>query len=155
MRTPRPVLARSSLPEPARAARPVNNQGEAIDELADVLADKVAERLLPRLLAALDQRSDDANDPLFVRVPAYAERTGVSERKMWDLVAKGLPTIGAGRARRVDVRAADEWLRAQAALDVNDALERRARLDARRLAQAKVTTRRRGTRRPHEPGPLR
>jgi hypothetical protein len=30
---------------------------------------------------------------------------------VWTLVAKGLPTIGAGRSKRVDVARADAWLR--------------------------------------------
>jgi hypothetical protein len=114
-------------------ARPVaNDPGQPLDALAEAIADKLAERIVPRLLEALGRPPAHVSEPVFVRVAAYAARTGISERKVWDLVASGLPTIGSGRSRRVDVVAADAWLRAQGASEVDDAIERRARLDARR-----------------------
>jgi predicted DNA-binding transcriptional regulator AlpA len=76
-----------------------------------------------------------ANDStaLYLRVPGYAKRVSLSERTIWSLISKGLPTIGAGRSRRVDVARADEWLRERRD-HVDDALERQARAAAGRAA---------------------
>ncbi len=72
---------------------------------------------------------------IYLRVPAYARRASMSERSVWSLVARGLPTIGAGRSRRVDVARADGWLRDQReAVAVDGAVETKARRAARRAA---------------------
>lgn len=72
-------------------------------------------------------------EALYMRVSEFAEWMGVSERHVWSLVKQGLPTIGAGRARRVETRSAVEWMRGQHE-QVDDAVERDARRAARRAA---------------------
>jgi hypothetical protein len=46
----------------------------------------------------------------FAKIAAYADRVGLSARKIHELIQGGLPTVGTGRLRRVDVEAADAWL---------------------------------------------
>jgi hypothetical protein len=89
-----------------------------------------------RSLLALPSLATKA-DPglLFMRVPAYAARVSLSERTVWGLVARGLPTVGSGRARRVDVAGADVWLRSERET-THEAVERSARHSARRAAKA-------------------
>jgi hypothetical protein len=70
---------------------------------------------------------------LFAKVPDFAKRIDISERHVWDLVKRGLPTIGSGCCRRVDVRAALEWMRVQKP-QADDCVERSARRAARRAA---------------------
>jgi hypothetical protein len=72
-------------------------------------------------------------EALYLKVPAYAQRIDVSESTAWALLRKGLPTIGAGRSRRVDCRRADDWLRARRN-HVDEAVERDARRRARKAA---------------------
>jgi hypothetical protein len=50
----------------------------------------------------------------YLRAAEYARRVSVSERTVWALVTRGLPTIGRGKSRRIDVARADEWLRVNA-----------------------------------------
>lgn len=47
----------------------------------------------------------------FMRRRAFAERVGIGLTKLDQLIAAGMPCVGAGRSRRVDVHAADEWMR--------------------------------------------
>jgi hypothetical protein len=70
---------------------------------------------------------------LYMTVRDFAHRVAVSERTVWNLVAKGLPTVGQKRGRRVDVESADEWLR-QERDHVDDGVERAARVAARTAA---------------------
>jgi hypothetical protein len=70
---------------------------------------------------------------VFMRVRAFAERVQLSERTLWKMVSRGLPTIGVGRSRRVDVERADAWLRNERTA-VDDSIERSARESARRTA---------------------
>jgi hypothetical protein len=63
------------------------------------------------------------------RVQAFATRIGVGERTVWQLVRSGMPTIGRGRSRRIDVQRALDWLRHRERPD--DVIE----LDARRRAR--------------------
>lgn len=72
---------------------------------------------------------------LFMRVRAYATRISLSERTVWNLIARGLPTIGKGGSRRVDVERADLWLRNERTA-VDDSVEQSARASARRAAGA-------------------
>ena len=72
-------------------------------------------------------------EPIYLAVRAYARRLGVSERTAWSWAAAGMPCVGAGRTRRVDVRAADAWLRDRRDV-ADDAVERQARAAARRAA---------------------
>ncbi len=75
------------------------------------------------------------SEPIFMRALPYAARVGLSERTVWKLIHRGLPTVGKGRSRRVDVKRADVWLRNEQAT-VDDGVERSARESARRAAKA-------------------
>ncbi len=77
-------------------------------------------------------------DVQFETVGAFSERVSLSERRMWQLVREGLPTVGIGRSRRVDVRRAIEWLRdpsRRVGSEVERDARRRARLAARQAAR--------------------
>jgi hypothetical protein len=95
------------------------------EELRALIRDEVRAALAPA-------RAEP--EPIYLRVPAYAERVAMGERTVWTLVRKGLPCIGVGRSRRVDVRAADTWLKGEQE-HVDDAIER----DARRAARARAS----------------
>ena len=77
-------------------------------------------------------------EALFMKVVDFAKRIDVSERHVWDLVKRGLPTIGTGRSKRIEVKAALDWMRGQKA-QVDDSIERDARRAARRAASRGAT----------------
>jgi hypothetical protein len=81
------------------------------------------------------QRVDEAQEPaaVYLRVAEYARRLSLGERTVWALVSRGLPTIGRGRSRRIDIARADEWLRNQQG-EVDAAIAAQARRAARRAA---------------------
>jgi hypothetical protein len=83
--------------------------------------------------ASLEAKVDSAE--VFMRARDYAAHVSVSERTVWNLIARGLPTIGKGRSRRIDVERADLWLRNERAA-VDDSVEQSARESARRAARA-------------------
>ena len=87
--------------------------------------------------AAAAPASSAAPVMLYCRVAQYAERVSLSESTVWGLVKRGLPVVGSGRARRIDVARADRWL-AEQSTQVDNAVERDARSRAR--AAAKRTT---------------
>jgi hypothetical protein len=87
------------------------------------------------LRAALGIPDLQARERSFMSVGAYAERIGVSLRSAWNLVREGLPTVGKGRLRRVDVAAADAWMRAGGS---DGAAARAARRDASARAVRRV-----------------
>ncbi|MGO9000318.1 MAG: hypothetical protein ACLQVI_43890 [Polyangiaceae bacterium] len=72
--------------------------------------------------------------PKFMKIAAYAARTGYSTRTIETFIGEGLPTVGERLLRRVDVEPADEWIRTQATRerDDQDAIIEEAREDARR-----------------------
>lgn len=107
--------------------------GDLLAELVRAL--ETRPELASRLRAVLAPPSATV-EPLYMRVGEYATRAGVSRRTGWAWVAAGLPTVGSGRTRRVDVRRADEWLRSRVQPD--DALEQRARRDADRAARRAI-----------------
>jgi hypothetical protein len=51
----------------------------------------------------------------YARIREYATRVGFSVRTLHDLIGQGLPTIGEGKLRRVEVAAADAWIAARLA----------------------------------------
>jgi hypothetical protein len=67
---------------------------------------------------------------LYSTAAQYAERHAVSLRTVRSWISAGMPTVGDGRTRRVDVRGADQWRRARAGDD--DSIAERARRDAAR-----------------------
>ena len=106
--------------------------------LVDIVAALREEPALARELRTLLGAEAEPHVPsaqLFMRVPAYAARVSLAERTVWNMVARGLPTIGSGRSRRVDVERADVWLRNERDA-VDDVIERSARQSARRAAKA-------------------
>jgi hypothetical protein len=92
----------------------------SLDELRAVVADAVRE-------AMRAHEPEPQTEVLFATAKAYAARAGVSLRTVRKLVADGLPTVGSGRMRRIDVKRADAWMREHS--DSN--LEQRARDAAR------------------------
>lgn len=85
----------------------------------------IAERVR-RMLGV--QHVEEAKEPeaIYLRAVEYARRISLAERTVWALISEGLPTVGSGKARRIDVARADEWLRG-----------RRQRVDAAIQAQAR------------------
>lgn len=86
---------------------------------------------------ALDERLPQPKpipEILYERVSAFARRVAISERTIWTYIKQGLPTIGSGRGRRVDVQAAIRWLTDRSDL-VDDRIEKMARASARRAAE--------------------
>ncbi len=83
-----------------------------------------------RSLFAKEDHTTDARP--YETVAGYATRVGVSKRTVETLINKGMPIARSGRIRRIPVKEADAWLQAGGA---DAAIERRARLDARRRVQ--------------------
>lgn len=50
-------------------------------------------------------------EPIYATVTQAMARYQVSRRTIFAWVRAGMPTVGRGRTRRVDVRRADSWLR--------------------------------------------
>jgi hypothetical protein len=162
-----PLLARALGlvgPRTPRAVAPLD-----ADVLAATVADRVVERLAeqrraptqeprparkpsmapagpdvgPASVSAGGPPSDLSATQKFMKIAAYATRTGYSTRTIETFIGEGLPTVGERRLRRVDVEPADEWIRTQAPRerDAQDAIIDEARKDARR-ARAGSTRRR-------------
>jgi hypothetical protein len=92
----------------------------------------LAERVR-RALGVQRVEPTEAPTAMYLRAAEYAQRVSLGERTVWALVSRGLPTVGSGRGRRIDVARADEWLRSQP--DRVDAeMEMQARRAARRAA---------------------
>jgi hypothetical protein len=106
-----------------------------VDIVAALREEPALVRELRTLLGAEASEQHVASAQLFMRVPTYAARVSLAERTVWNMVARGLPTIGSGRSRRVDVERADVWLRNERDA-VDDVIERSARQSARRAAKA-------------------
>jgi hypothetical protein len=85
--------------------------------------------------------SQSSASAAYLTVAAYSERASLSERTVWKYITAGLPTVGTGRGRRVDVERADEWRRRQgrqadAVVELDEA-RRRARKAATRVTGPK------------------
>jgi hypothetical protein len=104
--------------------------------LGAVVAELKANPSLARDLSELLRVAQTPGEatPNYLRVRDFAVRVAMSERTVWRLVSRGLPMVGAGHARRVDVARAEAWLREQREM-VDDAVERQARAAARRAAR--------------------
>jgi hypothetical protein len=85
----------------------------------------IAERVR-RMLGVQRVEELKAPEAVYLRAVEYARRISLAERTVWALISEGLPTVGSGKARRIDVARADEWLRG-----------RRERVDAAIQAQAR------------------
>jgi hypothetical protein len=64
-------------------------------------------RELRQLLGVVTPERTLDSAQLFMRVRPYAARVSLGERTVWSMIARGLPTVGKGRSRRVDVERAD------------------------------------------------
>lgn len=111
------------LPNGDQALRPTDELHP--DDLR-ALADLLASRLL-------------APERCGMSAPEFAERWGYSERTVRSFIDQGLPTVMAGRLRRVDVKFGDRWIQAwrEPALREGESLddiEREARQQARSIA---------------------
>ncbi len=105
-------------------------------KLAALLAPILDELRAPEPLPAVE-----ALAVVFMTRVAYAERVSVSARTLDTLIGRGLPCIGRGRLLRVDVAAADRWLREHLAEDAPEAED-----EVSRAAQASVDKALRGSR---------
>ena len=108
----------------------------AASALVIVTVDDLRVMIREEVRAALAPAAEP--ESLYARVADYARRVRVSERTAWNWVRQGVPTIGQGRTRRVDVHAADHWLRARGGEQLDDAVERRARTDARQATRRRA-----------------
>jgi len=113
-------------------------QAEALEALAAGLRAEAA--------ALVD--GDRESTPAYMTIADYAARVALSKRTIVYRIGEGLPTVGRGRGRRVDVAAADEWLKSHHERDdelVDDALENQARrAAARTLASTRTPQKRNG-----------
>jgi hypothetical protein len=149
-------VARSSgLPGLAKARSTGEAASRGVD--ADAIAAAVAEQVIAHLA---EHRVENRAFPIvagwasdakpiavtpgappvkFMKIADYARRTGYSVRTVENFLVEGLPSVGERRLRRVDVEAADEWIRGRAARDQadHDAFEEDARRDARRGGRAR------------------
>ena len=89
----------------ASIAAKVANDNLSKDPLVSALADKVA-----AALPAPTTKGTESNAPFLMRIPDYAKRLGYSTAHVSRLIAKGLPTLGRHKGRRVHVARADRWL---------------------------------------------
>ena len=55
------------------------------------------------------------SEPLFMKVSAYAKTRGFARSTIQEYLDAGLPCVAGRGGRRVDVRAADAWIRMGAA----------------------------------------
>jgi hypothetical protein len=108
-----------------------------VEVVAALKADPELARELRELLGVAAAKAPEPT-PIYMRVAEYAKRVSLSERTLWYLVPKGLPVVGDGPARRVDVARADTWLRERSA-QLDDAVEREARAAAAKAARKAAT----------------
>jgi hypothetical protein len=73
---------------------------------------QLAERLR-RVLGAASHGPAPSLTPAAMRFADFAAHVGVSRWQIFSLARQGLPTIGTGKGRRVDVARALEWMRTQ------------------------------------------
>ena len=80
---------------------------------------------------AIGAEAPAAPASLYLPVAAFAARVALSERTIWTFVRKGMPVIGSGRGKRIDVVRADAWL-----AEHRDAVDSGVELQARTAARA-------------------
>jgi hypothetical protein len=80
----------------------------AADALVEEIVGKVLARIAP-LLAPVE-RAEPATILIYATVAKFASLLGYSKRYVETLIARGLPVVGSGRARRIDVERARLWL---------------------------------------------
>lgn len=107
------------------------------EELAVLVRRAVAEELDARGIVPSTPPRDAEPAPMFARVADAAALLGVSERRCWQLVREGMPTVGVGRGRRVDIERARAWMRAQEPAS-DERIAERARIAANRARTRKA-----------------
>lgn len=107
----------------------------ALDLLAQELLDALVHRLETdpqlsnRLREVLAPDRAEGASLAFMRVDEYGVRRGVARCAVERWMREGMPVIGNGRGRRIDVERADAWLRARtrgAPVTAEEAAERGA-----------------------------
>lgn len=76
-------------------------------KLARALVDELFSRIAPRPTPP----TTTSEDPVFMKVAQYAKRRGYSRSTIQLYLKQGMPSVNGRGGRRVDVRAADEWIR--------------------------------------------
>ncbi len=77
-------------------------------ELAKAIVDELLDRLAPKAPPLAPKAVDE---PRYLTISAYAKRVGWSRSTVQTWVRAGLPTVDGRGGARVDVRAADEWIK--------------------------------------------
>ncbi len=90
--------------------------------------------------AALDAETTATPPAPYVAIGEYAERVRMSKRTIRNFLDAGMPSVGSGRGRRIEVEVADRWL-AEHRDRVEDGVEKQARAAARAAASSMTTTR--------------
>jgi hypothetical protein len=49
-------------------------------------------------------------EPRWMNMNAFCERWSISRGTLYTRIGEGLPVVGEGRNRRIDVKAGDEWM---------------------------------------------
>jgi len=84
------------------------------DDDARKLARAFVQELRGLLGGHVVQRTEPS-DPVFMKIGAYAKSRGYSRSTIQEYLNAGMPHVGGRGGRRVDVRAADEWIKMGAA----------------------------------------
>jgi hypothetical protein len=84
-----------------------------VSDLEQLIAQTVEGAVERAVAKALESRGSSATPVLFASVAKFAAMSGYSESHVAALVVFGLPTVGFGKARRIDVELAVAWLRAR------------------------------------------
>jgi hypothetical protein len=102
-------LTRTAVPRGEVRVRLVETLlAELLDEVTNVLASDPIR--VERLAALFGVATTHERLPLLMTKADYADRLNYSVRKLDDLIAAGLPTLGRGRALRIPVTEADRWV---------------------------------------------
>lgn len=110
---------------------------QLIDGVTNALAaDATRVARLSALFGALDGH---ASLPLLMTKADYADRLSYSIRKLDQLIASGLPTLGRGRALRIPLREADAWVHS----NLSSVTDEEADVDLEAMAAARRRTERR------------
>jgi hypothetical protein len=104
---------------------------ELLDEVTNVLASDPIR--VERLAALFGVATTNERLPLLMTKADYAGRLDYSVRKLDDLIAAGLPTLGRGRALRIPVAEADRWVR----MHLSSQTDEEADIDVEAMAAAR------------------
>lgn len=80
--------------------------------LGRAFAEGFLDALAGRRVAPEANAAPTAAEPKWMTVSSYARSRGFARSTVTQWVAAGLPTVPGGSGQRVEVRAADEWIKA-------------------------------------------